>query len=218
MRVYFVRHGESVSNASRGKIRSDDPAQGDRLSELGWEQARGLGRRLKGEGLTKIITSDMVRAKETAEGINEVLNLPLDVRPGIQEIRQADAFYRHYGPDRAQFSSVVWMGEYDDPDYRLDEAESFNQVVKRVTDLQQFLVQTKDEQLVVVSHGNFLRFFLGVSMLRKEFRPRHFQSLWNILAANTGITVFDYDAEHLTADGFMVGGWRLVTWMDSSHL
>ena len=47
--LYFVRHGESVANAAD---RNGDkrPADADRLSDRGWEQARGLGRRLAGRG------------------------------------------------------------------------------------------------------------------------------------------------------------------------
>ena len=65
--LYFVRHGESVANLSdrNGDERPDDA---DRLSELGWEQARGLGRRLEGEGegLELIVASPMTRASLTA--------------------------------------------------------------------------------------------------------------------------------------------------------
>ena len=65
--LYFVRHGESVANLSdrNGSKRPDDA---DRLSDRGWEQARGLGRRLEGEGLELIVASPMRRAQETAQG------------------------------------------------------------------------------------------------------------------------------------------------------
>ena len=54
MIVYFTRHGESVANlADRGMER--EPADGDRLSERGWAQARGLGERLSGEGIQAIL-------------------------------------------------------------------------------------------------------------------------------------------------------------------
>ena len=66
--LYFVRHGESVANLSdrNGDKRPDDA---DRLSELGWEQARGLGRRLEGEGLELIVASPMTRAQEDRKSV-----------------------------------------------------------------------------------------------------------------------------------------------------
>ena len=90
--LYFVRHGESVANLSdrNGDKRPDDA---DRLSELGWEQARGLGRRLQGEGLELIVASPMTRAQETAQGIAEVLGLPVETDEDLFEVRQSDAFY-----------------------------------------------------------------------------------------------------------------------------
>jgi broad specificity phosphatase PhoE len=48
----------------RGGARPEDG--GDRLTEHGWEQARGLGERLRGEGLETIVASPMGRAQETA--------------------------------------------------------------------------------------------------------------------------------------------------------
>ena len=42
----------------------------DRLSERGWEQARGLGRRLEDEGIETIVASPMRRTQETASAIN----------------------------------------------------------------------------------------------------------------------------------------------------
>ncbi len=40
--LYFTRHGESVANVSdrEGAVR---PPDADRLSDRGWEQARGFG-------------------------------------------------------------------------------------------------------------------------------------------------------------------------------
>ena len=63
--LHLVRHGESLANDA------------DRLSERGWEQARSLGRRLQGEGLELIVASPITRAQETAQGIAEVLELPI---------------------------------------------------------------------------------------------------------------------------------------------
>ena len=65
----------------------------DRLSERGWEQARGLGRRLEAEGIETIVASPMRRAQETAAGINELLDLPLATDDDLFEVRQSDAFY-----------------------------------------------------------------------------------------------------------------------------
>jgi probable phosphoglycerate mutase len=127
--LYFVRHGESVANLSdrNGSKRPDDA---DRLSELGWEQARGLGRRLQGEGLELIVASPMTRAQETAQGIAEVLRLPVETDEDLFEVRQSDAFYAaspHYGDT----ATLRWMPTAE-PSYAEPGAESFDEIVARV--------------------------------------------------------------------------------------
>lgn len=59
--IYFVRHGQASFGSSNY----------DQLSELGHEQARLLGEyfRERDMGFDHIITGDMVRHRETAEGI-----------------------------------------------------------------------------------------------------------------------------------------------------
>jgi broad specificity phosphatase PhoE len=220
MRVYFLRHGQSVSNATKGELDSRDPDVGDMLSEEGWQQARSLGKRLEHEGLTHLITSDMRRAKETAEGINEILKLPLEVRSGIQETNQGRKFHETLGFDRYEYTSAVVMEQHDDdPDFHLEGAESFSEIVGRVHALKRHLESfDEDDRVAVVSHGNFLRFFLGDSIMREDFRPRHFMKFWNVVATNTGISIFNYEEPRLIADGYEVGGWRLATWMDHAHL
>ena len=72
--LHFVRHGESLANEA-DKAGRPRPADWDGLSARGWEQARGLGRRLADAGIEVIVASTMRRAQETAQGINEVLGL-----------------------------------------------------------------------------------------------------------------------------------------------
>ena len=40
-----------------------------------------------------IVASTMRRAQETAQGINEVLGLPIETDPDLHELAQSDAFY-----------------------------------------------------------------------------------------------------------------------------
>ena len=71
--MYFVRHGESVSNAKgvyTGRL--DVP-----LSDRGRDQARDVAREIKNQGVTIeiIFTSPLIRAGETARIIAAELNL-----------------------------------------------------------------------------------------------------------------------------------------------
>jgi probable phosphoglycerate mutase len=213
--LYFVRHGESLANVSdRDGVKR--PADADRLSECGWEQARGLGERLRGEGLELIVTSQMGRARETAQGISEVLELPVREDPDLFEVRQSDAFYAS-SPDFGETANLRWMPTAD-PDHAEPGAESFNDIVARVRRVQERLAEIASEQRVLaVSHHNFLHFFLGVTMFREDFSPAHMLGLYQIGHANTGITIFEKVA-HRPFDGLDLPGWVLTTWNDRAHL
>lgn len=79
----FLRHGESVGNAeSRWQGQSDYV-----LTEKGRSQARALARRWKAEGMKfdSIVTSPLVRAKETAEIIASALEGQVELAPILME-------------------------------------------------------------------------------------------------------------------------------------
>jgi broad specificity phosphatase PhoE len=213
--LYFVRHGESVANLSdrNGDKRPEDA---DRLSERGWEQARGLGRRLEGEGLELIVASPMTRAQETAQGIAEVLGLPIETDEDLYEVRQSDAFYAS-SPDFGDTGTLSWMPTAD-PTYAPPGAESFADVVARVRRVQERLAEIASERRVVaVSHHNFLHFFLGVTFFGDDYTPAMMRGLYQAGHANTGITIFEKVARR-QFDGVDLPGWVLTTWNDKAHL
>ena len=75
MKIYFIRHGEAMDdiNNSYGGW-ADDP-----LSEKGREQAQEAGNKFKEKNLKaeKILTSPLLRAKQTAEEMEKLLILTL---------------------------------------------------------------------------------------------------------------------------------------------
>jgi probable phosphoglycerate mutase len=215
LQLYFVRHGESVANAF-DKAGETRPETWDKLSERGWEQARSLGRRLEGLGLELIVASNMVRAQETAQGIAEVLDLPIETDPDLHEVRQSDAFYAST-PDYGTTATLYWMPTAD-PDYAEPGAESFNQLVARVKRVQERLAHEAEEQrILAVSHYGFLHFFLGYTMFGDDFAPRHLLPIYQSGHANTGITIFERRSRRVM-DGVDLPGWILTTWNDQAHL
>ena len=213
--LYFVRHGESVANLSdrNGDKRPEDA---DRLSERGWEQARGLGRRLQDVGLELIVASPMTRAQETARGIAEVLDLPIETDEDLFEVRQSDAFYAA-SPDFGDTGTLSWMPTAD-PTYAPPGAESFADVVARVRRVQARLAALATQRRVVaVSHHNFLHFFLGVTFFGDDYSPAMMRGLYQAGHANTGITIFEKVARR-EMDGVDLPGWVLTTWNDRAHL
>ena len=61
----FLRHGEAGSNVEH--VISSLPENTHKLTEKGKEQLRAVAKQLKDKGITKIITSPLVRTKESAD-------------------------------------------------------------------------------------------------------------------------------------------------------
>ena len=91
MRVLFLRHGESVHNVHTGEERLAEEL-GDVLTERGREQAAAAGAGLRGlgPGITKLFTSPMRRATETAEAVGAVLGLEAEPIPYAFELHQGE--------------------------------------------------------------------------------------------------------------------------------
>ena len=80
MKLYFVRHGESEANvlqviSNRGWMHP--------LTEKGRQQANTLAEKLRGAGITKIYTSPLRRAVETAEILSRSL---ADAPPSVEPV------------------------------------------------------------------------------------------------------------------------------------
>jgi broad specificity phosphatase PhoE len=209
-----VRHGESVANVF-DRDRAVPEGDVDRLTERGWEQARGLGRRLEGEGIEAIVASPMRRAQETASAINEVLELPLSTDDDLFEVRQSDAFYDNL-PDAAEHATLAWMPTAA-PDEAPAGAESFAEILGRVTRARDRLEAAGAQRLLVVSHYGFLHFLLGHTMFGDDFGPEHIRGIYSLGHANTGISIFTRH-EKRVLDGIPFPGWALTTWNDRAHL
>lgn len=85
--VYFVRHGETVWNVENKICGATESP----LTERGREQARAIGRELRarmdaGElKLDRMLCSPLSRARDTAEEIANILELPLAVDVRLRE-------------------------------------------------------------------------------------------------------------------------------------
>lgn len=101
MRIIFVRHGEP-------------DYVNDCLTETGKKQAEAAAKRLEREGITKIYSSPMGRAAETASFTAKRLNLPIQTLPFMHEISWG-------GPDVPAeghpWTVSDWMISRDDFDF-----------------------------------------------------------------------------------------------------
>src|SRR5262245_27471724 len=82
MKLYLVRHGDTEGNSRERYVGSTDSP----LNAAGREQARRLAARLRGEGIGRVWSSELSRARETAETIAAAMGVSVRVEPGLNEI------------------------------------------------------------------------------------------------------------------------------------
>lgn len=209
----LLRHGESVSNADPEAISLSEEI-GDRLSTKGREQARAAASGLREAGITRLLSSPMRRARETAESLSEALELPVTVLAYVHELKEATG-YGELSPEEQKLRrwSARMAAHPDDPDHCGDGAESFNEVLGRVRRLKAELEsRPHEERAMIVTHGIFSRFFFFDSLLGEVFEPRLVPRLWNLRTRNCGLSVFEHGERRHPAD-VETPGWTCATWM-----
>ncbi len=82
MRIYFARHGRSEANVTK---EISNRGWKHPLTEEGRAQAKALGERLKGEGITRIYSSPVMRAVQTAQMVGIMLQLPFTIVEALRE-------------------------------------------------------------------------------------------------------------------------------------
>jgi broad specificity phosphatase PhoE len=93
-RVFLARHGNRADFVDPTWPSTADEPYDPPLSSDGVEQARRLGQRLVGEGITTIVASPFLRTVQTAHHANESLNVPIFVEPGAGEWLEKTSFAR----------------------------------------------------------------------------------------------------------------------------
>jgi broad specificity phosphatase PhoE len=217
MRVHFLRHGESMSNAAVGAVALPE-AEGDRLSPLGERQAAAAGERLAELGIARIVTSTMGRARQTAAIVGERLGLEAEEWDGIQELREPD-FYADLSPDEQQKQrwSNRMKANADDPRHASEGGESFAGLIERAEAALRRLADDGVDETLVVSHGIFKRFVFARTVWGEDFTPAKIDRLWLIGSLNCGLSTFEYlpptpDRER-SLNPADITGWRCVSWM-----
>ena len=136
--LLLVRHGETDWNAERRwQGHTDVP-----LNEHGREQARRLAESLVGAGADAMYSSDLGRARETAEIVGARLGLPVVVDPDLREI---DVGSRE-GLTGEQVGIREWDGE---------SKESHRDRTLRA--LERVAGSHPGARVIVVAHGGTLR-------------------------------------------------------------
>jgi broad specificity phosphatase PhoE len=148
--LLLVRHGETDWNRDgRWQGHSDT-----HLNDSGREQAARLADEL--DGVDVIYSSDLARARETAEIVAERVDLPVHLDPRLRE-RSFGAWEGKTGPEiESEFAAAhaKWLAGGPGA----DDAEPFAEFAARVESfLAEVVARHPDETVLIVAHGGSIR-------------------------------------------------------------
>ncbi|HVZ58306.1 MAG TPA: histidine phosphatase family protein [Patescibacteria group bacterium] len=185
--IYIVRHGETDWN-TQGIIQGqlDTP-----LNRQGEQQARDVGEMLQGITFDAVFSSDLVRAKRTAEII--ALERKLEVK--TTQLLREQHFGRFQGRPRQEFLKlfVHWneLSEAEKFSYTVADEESNEQAVSRMlTFLREASLANIGKTILVVAHGALMRYLL-IKLGEATFsQPKFMKNAGYIKLHSDGIEFF----------------------------
>ena len=190
--LYFIRHAESEANKKR-ILASRLPFP---LTEAGMQDARKIASELKElVPVNRIISSPLLRAKQTAEAFAEVYNLPISLDDKLSE------------QDLGSFSGMSYDEVKSIPEYQSDtlkrwdwiprgNGESYAMVAARVQDFLDSIAtdysvgENPDSHTLIVTHAVVFRLLRAVLECTLPRYPEKFPNngeIWKVNFLGTGI-------------------------------
>ena len=199
VRIYFIRHGETDWNVElRMQGHVDRP-----LNANGRVQAELLGRRFRPERVAAIYSSDLLRARQTAEPLARALGLGVRHEPALRERNFGRCEGMTIGEIAQAFAAEAEALGSGDPEHVPLGGESRRQHQERVLACVEALVRVHAKQeIVVVTHGGVLDVVCRRARLLPLTAPRDYP------IPNTGVN-------RIAIEG---GEWAIESWADTTHL
>jgi probable phosphoglycerate mutase len=149
--LLVVRHGESMGNVE-GRFGGHGPTP---LTERGKRQARAVAAHLAASHApTRLIASDLPRARETALAVAEATGLPLVTDPGLRERSVGCWDDMLFTEVAAQFPEEWELMNQRDYRYCPPGGETIDAVFARVgATIERVVAEHPGERIVLVSHG-----------------------------------------------------------------
>lgn len=199
-RLCLVRHGETAWNAERriqGQL--DIP-----LNAIGESQARATAAALTGEHFDALYSSDLGRARVTAEAATHGPGMALTLDAALRE-RHYGAFQGlTYAEAEARFPEDYARFSARDPEHAFpDGGESLAELAARVrAALERIADAHPGGHVLIVTHGGVL------DIAHRMATGKPLSQLRDFTIPNAALNRIARDQT----------GWRLITWAEHAHL
>ena len=209
MRVLLIRHGRQDSPLCNVNVP---------LSKEGKRQAELLGRRLEKEHVDAVWSSELIRAVETADIINETLHAERVIRKDLEEISFGDMEGLSDLEIADKFEDFLRARWKMETDMAYPGGECAQDVIHRVIPVLEEIYEKDYETVVVVTHGGVIRsvvsHYLGmdparVPLLATQLENCGITELWYRKSDGHVILHRFNDAAHLeNCPELMRNGWK----------
>ncbi len=182
--IWLVRHGQTDWNVE-GRL------QGQRdvpLNETGLAQAAGLAETLRGKSFSALYSSDLMRARQTAETIAAVIGLPVNLDRRLREISQGEVEGMLFSDVMLKFESALADRSRNPVDSRLPGGESVAELSARFRDCVNEIAQVKhDYPVIIVAHG------LAIATILCQARGYPMETVYSHIQENATVQVIEWN-------------------------
>lgn len=199
-----IRHAESTMNAAGlWQGQADAP-----LSPKGREQAGALAETFRGRAITALVSSDLARARETAEILAAALGLVPRLEPDLREMDVGTWSAQPHAELLERYPDEVARVRAGDWDVRPGGGECRREVRRRAIEaLERARESTGGGLLAVVTHMGVLRAVVpGISLANAEARMLPWAALADAVELGGPVDPVDLDSVGDTCETPGAGG------------
>ncbi len=176
MKILLIRHGETDGNLKGFVQNANTP-----LNAVGRNQANSLQDVLGKRNISKILSSDFMRARQTIERFVRKKNIPCSWSKILRE--------RDFGELKGKFYKDINNSEVFKDSFSPPGGENLTQFETRIDSAWDEIIKVSNSlrgDLIIVTHGLVIKDFLK----RKLFVDKSISSKYEIVP-NTSITIFE---------------------------
>lgn len=204
MKIYFIRHGQS--------LQTDHVFQSPNtpLSDVGVSQAQAVAKELASISVDLFISSPYVRALQTAQNIQESINVPIIQNSLFVERKMPTSFEgKPVNQEAISLTHQQIRQNFFNKDWHLEDEENFFDLQTRVRAARDWLVSQNKESVVVATHGYFLTIMVFDILFGNTDSHHLFKSFkTHTEFSNGGITMCEYKDDK----------WKVVSVNGIAHL
>lgn len=185
-RVILVRHGQTKWNVEL-KYQGHSEVE---LTLNGMEQAKLVAARLAIEPLAAVYSSDLGRARTTAEFIAQPHGLPVTTISDLREYHFGDWEGLTFQQISTRWPDISTNFFQNPDEVKIPGGETFRAVKARAeAAVKRLVLDHPDQTIVIVSHGGTIRTIICAAL------GLHLNRVWALKQDNTAVNVIEYRGE-----------------------